>query len=81
MKYLIEWKMKPKYRQESLKAIEKFKQPEEVKTVFAAHYCVASSRGVAVVDVDDVKILHKTLSPMLDFVNFDVTPILPMFED
>jgi hypothetical protein len=73
--------MKPKYRQESLKAIAKFKQPKEVKTVFAAHYCVASNRGVAVVEVDDVKVLHKALTPMLHFVNFDVTPILPMFED
>ena len=81
MKYLIEWNMKPKYRQESLKAIAKFKQPKEVKTVFAAHYCVASNRGVAVVEVDDIKTLHKSLSPMLDFVNFDVTPVLPMFED
>ena len=81
MKYLVEWNMKPKYRQESLKAIAKFKQPKEVKTVFAAHYCVASNRGVAVVEVDDIKTLHKSLSPMLDFVNFDVTPVLPMFED
>jgi len=81
VKYLVEWNMKPKYRQESLKAIAKFKQPKEVKTVFAAHYCVASNRGVAVVEVDDIKTLHKSLSPMLDFVNFDVTPVLPMFED
>ena len=81
MKYLIEWKMKPKYRQESIKAIEKFKQPKEVKTVFAAHFCVASNRGVAVVEVDDVKFIHKTLSPMLDFVNFKVTPILPLFSE
>jgi hypothetical protein len=81
MKYLIEWKMKPKYRQESIKAIEKFKQPKEVKTVFAAHFCVASNRGVAVVEADDVKFIHKSLSPMLDFVNFDVTPILPLFSE
>ncbi len=81
MKYLIEWKMKPKYRKESVKAIENFKQPKEVKTVFAAHFCVASNRGVAVVEVDDVKFIHKTLSPMLDFVNFKVTPILPLFSE
>ena len=81
MKYLIEWKMKPKYRKESVKAIENFKQPKEVKTVFAAHFCVASNRGVAVVDVDDVKFIHKTLSPMLDFVNFKVTPVLPLFSE
>ena len=81
MKYLIEWKMKPKYRKESIKVIEDFKQPKEVKTVFAAHFCVASNRGVAVVEVDDVKFIHKTLSPMLDFVNFKVTPILPLFSE
>jgi hypothetical protein len=73
--------MKPKYRKESQKAIEKFEQPKEVKTVFAAHFCVASNRGVAVVEVDDVKFIHKTLSPMLDFVNFKVTPILPLFPE
>ncbi len=81
MKYLIEWKMKPKYRKESIKAIENFKQPKEVKTVFAAHFCVASSRGIAVVEVDDVKFIHKSLSPMLDFVNFKVTPVLPLFSE
>ncbi|MHA2351683.1 MAG: DUF3303 domain-containing protein [Candidatus Thorarchaeota archaeon] len=81
MKYLIEWKMKPKYRKESIKAIENFKQPKEVKTVFAAHFCVASNRGIAVVEVDDVKFIHKTLSPMLDFVNFKVTPVLPLFSE
>ena len=81
MKYLIEWKMKPKYRKESIKATENFKQPKEVKTVFAAHFCVASNRGVAVVEVDDVKFIHKTLSPMLDFVNFKVTPVLPLFSE
>jgi hypothetical protein len=73
--------MKPKYRQQSIKAIEKFKQPKEVKTVFPAHFCVASNRGVAVVDVDDVKFIHKTLSPMLDFINFKVTPVLPLFSE
>jgi hypothetical protein len=73
--------MKPKYRKESIKVIENFKQPKEVKTVFAAHFCVASSRGIAVVEVDDAKFIHKTLSPMLDFVNFKVTPILPLFSE
>ena len=81
MKYLIEWKMKPKYRKESAKAVENFKQPKEVKTVFPAHFCVASNRGVAVVEVDDVKLIHETLSPMLDFVNFKVTPVLPLFSE
>ena len=81
MKYLIEWKMKPKYRKESTKAIEEFKQPKEVKTVFPAHFCVASNRGVAVVDVADPEIIHETLRPMLHFMNFTVTPILPLFPE
>ena len=81
MKYLIEWKMKPKYRKEANKAVENFEQPKEMKTVFAAHFCVASNRGVAVVDVDDVTLIHKTLSPMLDFVNFKVTPVLSLFPE
>ena len=81
MKYLIEWKMKPKYRKESIKALEKFEQPKELKTVFAAHVCVASNRGVAIVETDDVKLIQKTLSPMLDFVNFKVTPVLPLFPE
>jgi hypothetical protein len=73
--------MKPKYRKESIKAIEEFKQPKEVKTVFPAHFCVASNRGVAVVDVDDPSFIHKTLSPMLHILNFTVTPILPLFPE
>ncbi|MHA2026638.1 MAG: DUF3303 domain-containing protein [Candidatus Thorarchaeota archaeon] len=81
MKYLIEWKMKPKYRKEANKALEKFEQPKELKTVFAAHVCVASNRGVGVVETDDVKLIQKTLNPMLDYVNFKVTPILPLFPE
>ena len=81
MKFLIEWKMKPKYRKESNKALEKFEQPKDLKTVFAAHVCVASHRGLAVVETDDVKVIQKTLSPMLDFVSFKVTPVLPLFPE
>lgn len=73
--------MKPKYRKDATKATENFKQPKEVKTVFAAHYCVASNRGVAIVDVDDVVHIQKALSPMLHFTDFIVTPILPLFEE
>ena len=58
MKFLIEWKMKPKYRKDSNKVLEKFEQPKELKTVFAAHVCVASNRGVAVVETDDVKLIQ-----------------------
>ncbi|TET08644.1 MAG: DUF3303 domain-containing protein [Candidatus Thorarchaeota archaeon] len=81
MKFLIEWDMKPKYRKEAAKAIEKFQQPKEMKTVLAAHNCVASNRGIAVAEVDDVKVIQKTMSPLLDYVNFTVTPIIPLFPD
>jgi hypothetical protein len=81
VKFLIEWNLKPKYRKEAAKELEKFKQPKEVKTVFAAHVCVASNRGIAVVNVDDVKFIQKALSPMLSFVSYEVTPILPLFPD
>ncbi len=79
MKFLIEWTIKPKYRKDAIKAVEKFEQPKEVKTVFAAHFCVASQRGIAVVEADDAEVIHKTLSQMLDYTNFNVTPILPLF--
>jgi len=81
VKYLIEWKMKPKYRKDVNKALENFEQPKELKTVFAAHHCVASNRGIAVVETDDVKLIHKTLSLLLDFMNFEVTPVLPIFPE
>ena len=67
MRFLIEWKIKPKYRQEANKALEKFEQPKEVKTIFAAHNRIASSTGIAVVETDDAIHIQKTLSPMMDF--------------
>ncbi|MFW9808221.1 MAG: DUF3303 domain-containing protein [Candidatus Thorarchaeota archaeon] len=81
MKYLIEWRIKPKYRKEAAKAIEDFKQPKELKTVFAAHNCVASNRGIAVVEVEDIRVIQETFNPMLDFTDFTVTPILPVFPE
>ena len=81
MKFLIEWKIKPKYRQAVNKTIEKFDQPKEVKTIFAAHHCVGASRGIAVVEAEDAGFIQKTLSPMMDFGNFIVTPILPVFPE
>jgi len=81
MKYLIEWNIKPEYRKEAAKAVENFEQPKELKTVFAAHNRVASNRGIAVIEVDDVKIIQKTFSPMLDFADFTVTPIIPIFPE
>lgn len=81
MKYLIEWRIKPKYRKEAAKAIENFKQPKELKTVFAAHNCVASNRGIAVVEVEDIRVIQETFNPMLDFTDFTVTPILPVFPE
>ncbi|MHA1134917.1 MAG: DUF3303 domain-containing protein [Candidatus Thorarchaeota archaeon] len=81
MRFLIEWEIKPKYRQAANKALEKFEQPKEVKTIFAAHNRIASSTGIAVVEVDDVALIQKTLSPMMDFTNFKVTPIRPLFTE
>jgi len=81
VRFLIEWEIKPKYRQAANKALEKFEQPKGVKTIFAAHNRVASSTGIAVVEVDDVALIQKTLSPMMDFTNFKVTPIRPLFPE
>jgi len=81
VKFLIEWTIKPKYRKEVNKAVEKFEQPKEVKTVFAAHHCVAASRGIAVVEADNAQIIQKTLSILMDYTNFEVTPILPVFPE
>ena len=81
MKYLIEWEIKPKYRKEVNKILEKFEQAKEVKTVFAAHNRIASSTGIAVVEVDDPIFIQKTLNPLMDFTNFKVTPIRPVFSD
>ena len=81
MRFLIEWEIKPKYRKDANKALEKFEQPKEVKTVFAGHYCVGASRGIAVIEADDAMIIHKTLSQMMDYTNFKATPILPMFPE
>ena len=81
MKFLIEWKIKPKYRQAANKALEKFEQPKELKTVFAAHNRVASSTGIAVVETDDAALIQKALSPMMDYTNFKVTPLRPIFPE
>lgn len=81
VRFLIEWHIKPKYRKEAAKAIEKFEQPKELKTVFAAHNCVASNRGIAVVEAEDAKVIQKTFNPMLDYADFTVTPVLPLFPE
>ena len=81
VRFLIEWEIKPKYRKDANKALEKFEQPKEVKTIFAAHNRVASSTGIAVVEADDAMLIHNTLSPMMDFVNFKVSPIRPLFPE
>jgi len=79
VRFLIEWKIKPKYRRDAIKAAEKFVQPKEFTTVFAAHFCVGSQRGIAVVEAEDAEVIHKTLSQMMEYTNFNVTPILPLF--
>jgi hypothetical protein len=81
VKYLIEWEIEPRYRKEAVKAIENFKQPKELRTVFAAHNCVASNRGIAVVDVDDPEVIQKAMSPMLNYTDFKVTPVTPVFPE
>ncbi|MHA1864413.1 MAG: DUF3303 domain-containing protein [Candidatus Thorarchaeota archaeon] len=81
MKFLIEWKVKPKYRKDANKALEKFEQPKTIKTIFAAHHCVASGKGIAVVEAEDAGVIHKTLSLMMDYTSFKVTPILPIFPE
>jgi hypothetical protein len=81
MKYLIEFYFKPEHRKDVSKVIEKFEQPEQVKTVFAAHTCVASNRGIGVVEVDNLAYIQKMAEPLLDFVELKVTPILPVFPE
>ena len=81
MKFLVEWTIKPKYRKEVNKIVEKFEQQKEVKTVFAAHHCVGASRGIAVVEADDAVFIQKELSQLMDYANFQVTPILPVFPE
>jgi hypothetical protein len=81
VKFLLEWDIKPKHRQEAVKAVSKFKQPKEMKTLFPAHNCVASNRGLAVVEVDDIMIIQKAFDPILDFVSFKVTPVIPVFPE
>ncbi|MGY5860036.1 MAG: DUF3303 family protein [Candidatus Thorarchaeota archaeon] len=81
MKFLIEWTIKPKYRKDVNKVLENFKQPKEVKSVFEAHHCVGASRGIAVVEADDAELIQKTLSLMMDYANFQVSPILPVFPE
>ena len=77
MKFLIEWDIKPKYRQNVLKAWEKYKQDETVKTIFPVHNCVGSNRGVAIVETDSGEGLQKTLEIFIDYVSFVVTPLIP----
>ena len=81
VRFLLEWNVKPEYRKEAAEAVSKFKQPEDLKTIFPAHNCVASNRGLAVVEVDDVLVIQKVFSPMLDFVNITVTPVIPVFPE
>jgi hypothetical protein len=73
---LIEWEVKPKYREDVLKAWKNYKQHEAVKTILPVHNCVGSTRGVAVVETNSTEGLEATLRPFLDYVNFVVTPLL-----
>ncbi|MHA1930185.1 MAG: DUF3303 domain-containing protein [Candidatus Thorarchaeota archaeon] len=80
MRFLVKWRNKTKYLKETRKLLKDFKQPDELKTVFAAHYYVGkSTRGIMVVEFDDPLVLEKVLQPFADYVEFKVTPILPLF--
>jgi len=79
VKFLLEWDVKPEYRKEAAKAVAEFKQPKDLKIIFPAHNCVASNRGLSIVEVDDIKVIQEMFAPMLDFVNINVTPVIPVF--
>lgn len=80
MKFLVKWKTKTKYLKETRKLLKDFKQPDELKTVFEAHYYVGKgTHGIMVVEFDDPLVLQKALRPFADYTEFKVTPILPLF--
>ncbi|MFX1562930.1 MAG: DUF3303 domain-containing protein [Promethearchaeota archaeon] len=81
MKFLIEWYRDPEHLQTVTKLLEKWKQPKDWKVPFPAHYCAASSRGFFVLEVDSAETIQKGLEPFLDYVDFVVTPILPLFTE
>ncbi len=79
MKFLIEWETKPEQRQTLVKLLrEKYKQPEEVKTIFPIHNRVGSGRGLAIAETDSVDALQKMLDVFLDHVGYIVTPLYPV---
>jgi hypothetical protein len=78
MKFLIEWHNKPKYREKLLKLLDEWKPPREIKFLIPPHFVVAGHRGMAVVEVDNVEIIQKSLRVFLDYVGYVVTPILPL---
>ena len=79
MKFLIEWEAKPKHRQALLKLLETYKQSEDLKTLFPAHYCVGASRGFSVVEAENTDVLQDGLRQFMDYLSYVVTPIRPLF--
>ncbi len=79
MKFLIEWETRPQDRKTLLKLLrEEYNQPDEVKTIFAIHNYVASSRAIAIVETDSVEALQKMLDVFLDIVSYVITPLVPV---
>lgn len=81
MKFLVEWHSKPKNRKALMKILETWKQPDALKTLFAAHYCVGANRGFAVFETDNAEAIQEGLRVFLDHTDYVVTPILPMFPE
>ncbi|MFW9847536.1 MAG: DUF3303 domain-containing protein [Candidatus Thorarchaeota archaeon] len=79
MKFLIEWETRPQDRKTLLKLLkDEYKQPDDVKTIFAIHNYVGSSRAIAIVETDSVEALQKMLDVFLDIVSYVVTPLVPV---
>ena len=78
MKFLIEWHTKPKHREKLNKLLDEWKPPREIKFLFPPHHVVAGHRGMAVVEVDNVEAIQKGLRVFLNYVDYVVTPILPL---
>ncbi len=81
MKFLIEWHNKPKNREKLLKLLDEWKPPRDLKYLFPPHSVVAGHRGLSVVEVDNVQIIQDSLRVFLNYIEYVVTPILPLLPD
>jgi hypothetical protein len=78
LKFLIEWKNKPEHRKVLLKLLKEYKQPAELKTIFPIHQAVGSNRGIAIVEAKTAEPIQQALGTFIDYIDYDVTPILPL---